>query len=100
MSAAPRTGLIRIDHDGPQHGREFADEHLDEAEQIVRELFPEAVSVVLTETDQSDNQNTLRINHILGRHGVLLYSADDRDPYMALVETHLADALRSHPQQR
>lgn len=81
-------------HDGAGHCglvRALADEHLAEAEQIVRELFPDAVSVVFADALPGD-QGVPHIAHILGAHGVLLYSPDEHDLLVDLVQTHLADA--------
>lgn len=71
----------------------LVDEHLAEADQIVRELFPEAVSIVFAD-ERPEDQGVPRIAHILGAHGVLLYSPDDNDLLHDLVRIHLADAAQ------
>lgn len=78
----------------------LANEQLLEATEIVRELFPEAEQVVLTDPDEPHEPGALQLRHILDAHGAVLYTADKHDPLADLIETHLADVRDASPEPR
>lgn len=92
-SPCPHSNYAESGHRTARH--DLADEHLAEADQIVRELFPDAAEIVFAD-DLPDDQGMPRIAHVLGAHGVLLYSPGEHDLLNDLMQIHLADAVRSH----
>lgn len=80
--------------------RTLAHEQLAEADEIVRELFPEADQVVLADPDDPHEPGALQLRHVLDANGVVLYTADKHDALADLLETHLLDVRDTTPDTR
>lgn len=80
--------------------RALADEQLLEADEIVRELIPEAHQVVLADPDEPYEPGALQLRHVLDAYGAVLYTAGEHDALADLIETHLIDARDATPDSR
>lgn len=77
--------------------RALVEEQLVAADEIVRELFPDADQVVLADPDEPHEPGALRLRHVLDRNGAVLYTASEHDAVADLLETHLIEARDANP---